>query len=83
MYTLENLVNTKQDNLDDANSEIKSLKDENHRLKSAIVNKDSENQSLQLQVDKERERREAESGKLERMLTLEQNRAIAAVREAE
>ena len=71
MYTLENLVNTKQDNLDDANSEIKSLKDENHRLKSAIVNKDSENQSLQLQVDKERERREAESGKLERMLTLE------------
>ena len=71
MYTLENLVNTKQDNLDDANSEIKSLKDENHRLKSAIVNKDSENQSLQLQVDKERERREAESGKLERMLSLE------------
>ena len=71
MYTLENLVNTKQDNLDDANSEIKSLKDENHRLKSAIVNKDSENQSLQLQVDKERERREAESGKLEQMLNVE------------
>ena len=71
VYTLENLVNTKQDNLDDANNEIKSLKDENHRLKSAIVNKDSENQSLQLQVDKERERREAESGKLERMLTSE------------
>ena len=71
MYTLENLVNTKQDNLDDANSEIKSLKDENHRLKSAIINKDSENQSLQLQVDKERERREVESGKLEQMLNVE------------
>ena len=76
-------MNQKQDNLDDANNEIKGLKDENHRLKSAIVNKDSENQSLLKQVTKEKEIREAESGKLERMLNSEQTRAIAAVREAE
>ena len=76
-------MNQKQDNLDDANNEIKGLKDENHRLKSAIVNKDSENQSLLKQATKEKEIREAESGKLERMLNSEQTRVITAVREAE
>jgi hypothetical protein len=33
----------KQKQLDAANLEIKSLMDENHRLKNTIVNKDSQN----------------------------------------
>ena len=63
--------------------ESKSLQEENHRLINTIVNKDSLNQTLQQLGDKEKDRREAETSELRRMLTNEQERAIRAVREAE
>lgn len=72
------------------NQEIKSLKtefekfkDENLRLKTTIVNKDSANNALQQFLDREKERREAETNELRKMLSVEQDRAIRAVREAE
>jgi len=48
-----------------------------------VVNKDSENAALQSFLDKERDRREAETTQLKKMLTVEQERAINAIREAE
>jgi len=45
------------------------LKDENHRLKSTIVNKDSENQKLQAFLDKEKQTRETETTELRRMIS--------------
>ena len=59
------------------------LKDENHRLKNTVVNKDSQNQQLEKFYEKEKERREAETGELRRMLDEEKARAVAAIREAE
>lgn len=59
------------------------LKDENHRLKNTIVNKDSQNETLQQLGEKEKDRREAETAELRRMLVTEQDRAIRGVREAE
>jgi len=47
------------------------------------VNKDSQNQQLEKFYEKEKERRETETGELRRMLDEEKARAIAAVREAE
>lgn len=51
--------------------ESEKLKDENHRLRNTIVNKDSQNQSLQQFVDREKERREAETSELRRMFAAE------------
>lgn len=62
---------------------MNSLKDECHRLRSTIVNKDSQNESLQKLLDKEKERREAESGELRRLLQQESDKAVQAIREAE
>ena len=46
VYKLEDKVVVKQNQLDASNQEIKDLKDENHSLRSTIVNKDSQNQGL-------------------------------------
>lgn len=59
------------------------MKDENNRLRSTVVNKDSQNQALQQFLDKERERRETETNELRRIVSAEQDRAINAIREAE
>lgn len=48
-----------------------------------MVNKDSQNQQLEKFYEKEKERREAETGELRRMLDEEKARAVAAIREAE
>ena len=80
---LEDDCQTKQSRLDDAQDEISRLKDENHRLKSTVVNKDSQNQQLEKFLELEKQRREAETGELRRMLDEEKARAVAAIREAE
>jgi hypothetical protein len=64
-------LQVKQNQLDMNVGEINELKDENHRLRNTIVNKDSQNQSLQQFLDKEKERREAEVGELRRLVTSE------------
>ena len=46
-------------------------------------NKDSQNQQLEKFYEKEKERREAETGELRRMLDEEKARAVAAIKEAE
>ena len=76
-------LNNLGDQLDSANSEIRSLTDEIHRLKNTVVNKDSQNQQLEKFYEKEKERREAETSELRRMLDEEKARAVAAIREAE
>ena len=76
-------LNNLSDQLDSANSEIRSLTDEIHRLKNTVVNKDSQNQQLEKFYEKEKERREAETSELRRMLDEEKARAVAAIREAE
>ena len=48
-----------------------------------MVNKDSQNQQLEKFYEKEKERREAETGELRRMLDEEKARAVAAIKEAE
>ena len=48
-----------------------------------MVNKDSQNQQLENFYEKEKERREAETGELRRMLDEEKARAVAAIKEAE
>ena len=83
MDRLENENYTKQDSLNDCSSEIAILKDKNHRLENTIVNKDSQNQQLEKFYEKEKERREAETGELRRMLDEEKARAVAAIIEAE
>lgn len=50
-------------------SESSNLREECHRLKNAIVNKDSQNESLQKLLEKEKERREAETTELRRLFT--------------
>ena len=80
---LEDASEEKQIQLNRQNEEIRGLTDENHRLKNTIVNKDSQNQQLEKFYEKEKERREAETGELRRMLDDEKARAVAAVREAE
>lgn len=62
---------------------MRSLTDENHRLTNTVVNKDSQCIQLEKFYEKEKERREAETGELRRMLDEEKARAIASVREAE
>lgn len=62
---------------------MNSLKDECHRLRNTIVNKDSQNESLQKLLDKEKERRKAEAGELRRLLQQESDKAVRAIREAE
>ena len=57
--------------LDLAQKEARELRDESHRLKNTIVNKDSENLTLQSLGDKEKERREAETSELRRLLSQE------------
>ena len=47
------------------------------------MNKDSQNQQLEKFYEKEKERREAETGELRRMLDEEKARAVAAIKEAE
>lgn len=76
-------MNKVNDELDDANREIRSQADEIYRLKNTVVNKDSQNQQLEKFYEKEKERREAETGELRRMLDEEKARAVAAIREAE
>ena len=76
-------LNNLSDQLDSANTEIRSLTDEIHRLKNTVVNKDSQNQQLEKFYEKEKERREAETSELRRMLDEEKARAVAAIREAE
>ena len=44
---------------------------ETHRLKNTIVNKDSANETLKLLSGNEKERREAETGELRRLLVVE------------
>jgi len=73
----------KQNQLETVQGECAQHKDETHRLKNTIVNKDSQNQVLQQFVDKEKDLREAETTELRKLLKLEQERAIAAIREAE
>lgn len=76
-------MEARQARLDSSLHEVATLRDENHRLKNTVVNKDSQNQQLEKFYEKEKERREAETGELRRMLEEEKARAIAAVREAE
>ena len=83
MGALEDDREAKQNQLDSANSEIRGLTDENHRLKNTVVNKDSQNQQLEKFYEKEKERRETETGELRRMLDEEKARAVAAIKEAE
>ena len=71
MQLLESDLRLRQDDLNAAHAEISTLKDENHRLKSAVVNKDSENGSLEQFLEKEKERRVAETSELRRMLSEE------------
>ena len=73
----------KQAKVDELQREISTLKDENHRLKNTVVNKDSQNQQLEKFYEKEKERREAETGELRRMVDEEKARAVASIREAE
>ena len=81
--SLEDDREVKQNQLNSANGENRNLIDENHRLKNTVVNKDSQNQQLEKFYEKEKERREAETGELRRMLDEEKARAVAAIREAE
>ena len=60
-----------QTELNAQSSEVDRLKDECYRLKNAIVNKDSELQRIEGSVDKEKERREAETGELRLMVARE------------
>lgn len=71
LQLLESDLRQRQDDLNAKHAEVNTLKDENHRLKSAVVNKDSENVSLQQFLEKEKERRVAETGELRRMLSEE------------
>ena len=80
---LESGALIRQEKLESHQREIETLKDENHRLKNTVVNKDSQNQQLEKFYEKEKERREAETGELRRMLDEEKARAVAAIREAE
>lgn len=57
--------------------------DEIQRLKTAIGNKDSQNQSLEEMLKLERERREGENGEIRSLLYQEQEKALQAAREAE
>jgi hypothetical protein len=61
----------KQNQIDTHLQTNSQLKDENHRLKSTIVNKDSENGVLQAFLGKEKDRREAETNELRKMLAFE------------
>ena len=54
---LEDSCESKQNQLNEANREIATLKDEGHRLKHTIVNKDSENQRIEKFLELEKERR--------------------------
>lgn len=65
------------------NYELNTLKDENNKLKYAIVNKDSENSTLRSLLDKEKERRETETNELRKLFNSEQDKTIKAVRESE
>ena len=56
--------------------ESKSIGDENSRLKNVVVNKDSQNETQQKLLERERERREAETNELRKLLSSEQERAI-------
>lgn len=80
---LEDNCQAKQRQLEELNAEVSLLKDENHRLKNTVVNKDSQNQQLEKFFEMEKQRREAETGELRRMLEEEKSRAVAAIREAE
>ena len=63
--------------------EIRTLADENHRLKNTVVNKDSDVIKYEEFYRLVKERREAETKLLDEMLQKERERAIDAVKEQE
>ena len=55
---------------------IEELNEEITRLKTTIVNKDSQNQSMEDMLKAERERREGENGEIRNLFYQEQEKAI-------
>jgi hypothetical protein len=62
---------------------LNELKEENSRLKTAIVNKDNDCSTLRQILDKEKERREQETSDVKKMMMHEVERGIKAIRESE